>query len=194
MQEAGVVGCRASSIAPVRRCERPSETEMESHWVRRAKARRSSCLMAQSLRSGVSPAAECVQTERPSRRAGLVSPEVSSRHRRACADCFPEPTPSLRLWAASPGATPARRCQHTMRVLSQPSKPELSTWLGVGTFYFGPTVNRDRCTTAHGLKMERAAHNLCGRGVGCGTARSRTEEPFAWFGMSFRQIAYRASG
>jgi len=44
--------------------------------------------MAQSLRSGVSPAAERVPTGKPSRRAGPVSPEVSSRHRRACADCF----------------------------------------------------------------------------------------------------------
>jgi ligand-binding SRPBCC domain-containing protein len=27
-----------------------------------------------------------------------------------------------------------------MRVASLPSKPELSTWLGVGTFYLAPTI------------------------------------------------------
>src|ERR1700682_1137279 len=41
-----------------------------------------------------------------------------------------EPTPSPRLWATTPGATPARLCEHTMRVQYEPSKPELSTWLG----------------------------------------------------------------
>src|SRR5258708_36021235 len=44
--------------------------------------------MAQSLRSAVSPEAERVPTGKPSRPAGPVSPEASSRHRRACADCF----------------------------------------------------------------------------------------------------------
>ena len=34
---------------------------------------------------------------------------------------LPEPTPSPRLWAASPGATPTRLCEHTMRALSQPA-------------------------------------------------------------------------
>ena len=53
---------------------------------------------------------------------------------------LPEPTPSPRLWATAPGATPARLCEHTMRVASRPSKPELSTLVGTGTFYFGPTV------------------------------------------------------
>ena len=51
-------------------------------------ARRSSRLNAQSLRSRVSPEAERVPTGKPSRRTGPVSPEDSSRHRRACADCF----------------------------------------------------------------------------------------------------------
>jgi hypothetical protein len=35
---------------------------------------------------------------------------------------LPEPTPSPRLWAASPGATPARLCEHTMRGFFKPSK------------------------------------------------------------------------
>jgi predicted Fe-S protein YdhL (DUF1289 family) len=50
-----------------------------------------------------------------------------------------EPTPSPRLWATPPGATPTRLCEHTMRVHTGPSKPELSTWLGIGTFYLAPT-------------------------------------------------------
>jgi len=40
---------------------------------------------------------------------------------------------------ASPGATPARLCEHTMRVGELTSKPELSTWLRTGSFYFAPT-------------------------------------------------------
>ena len=33
---------------------------------------------------------------------------------------LPEPTPSPRLWATAPGATPTRLCEHTMRVSSRP--------------------------------------------------------------------------
>src|ERR1700680_5029702 len=51
-----------------------------------------------------------------------------------------EPTPSPRLWATAPGATPVRLCEHTRRVSFKPSKAELSTLVGLGTFYFGPTV------------------------------------------------------
>src|SRR5665213_2663971 len=54
-----------------------------------------------------------------------------------------EPTPSPRLWATAPGATPVRLCEHTMRVSSRPSKPELSTWLETGTFYLAPTRTSD---------------------------------------------------
>jgi hypothetical protein len=36
-------------------------------------------------------------------------------------------------------ATPVRLCERAMRVVNRPSKPELSTWLGVGTFYLAPT-------------------------------------------------------
>jgi hypothetical protein len=42
----------------------------------------------------------------------------------------------------SPGATPAKLCQHNMRVLNRPSEPELSTWLRVGTFYLALTVGQ----------------------------------------------------
>ena len=50
-----------------------------------------------------------------------------------------EPTPSLRLWATAPGATPARLLEHTMGRLTRRSKPELSTLLRTGSFYFALT-------------------------------------------------------
>jgi hypothetical protein len=50
-----------------------------------------------------------------------------------------EPTPSLRLWATAPGATPARLTEHTTGGQADRSKPELSTLLGTGTFYFALT-------------------------------------------------------
>jgi hypothetical protein len=66
-----------------------------------------------------------------------------------------EPTPSLRLWATTPGATPARLTEHTTSGPTGHSKPELSTLLGIGTFYFALTrlesrpqsvYRMDRCT------------------------------------------------
>src|ERR1035441_11082146 len=53
-----------------------------------------------------------------------------------------EPTPSLRLWATAPGATPARLTEHTTGGQADRSKPELSTLLGTGTFYFALTTRR----------------------------------------------------
>ena len=50
-----------------------------------------------------------------------------------------EPTPSRRLWAAALGATPALRIEHTTGGRSGHSKPELSTLLESGTFYFALT-------------------------------------------------------
>ena len=35
--------------------------------------------------------------------------------------------------------TPARLCEHIMRVTDWPAIPELSTWLETGTFYLAPT-------------------------------------------------------
>ena len=43
---------------------------------------------------------------------------------------------------AEPGTTPVRLCEHTMEVEVDPQKQELSTLVGLGTFYFGPTVER----------------------------------------------------
>jgi len=50
-----------------------------------------------------------------------------------------EPTPSHRLWAATPSATPALRVEHTTGSRADRSKPELSTLLESGTFYFALT-------------------------------------------------------
>src|SRR5450432_2075768 len=51
-----------------------------------------------------------------------------------------EPTPSPRLWAAAPGATPALRIEHITGGRGGHSKPELSTLLESGTFYFALTL------------------------------------------------------
>src|SRR5579862_4279324 len=105
--------------------------------------------MAQSLRSGVSPQAD----GRPYRK----SPPRDSIALEGLRRLLPEPTPSPRLWADSPGATPVRLCEYTMGGVDRPSKPELSTWLGVGTFYLAPTrkgpppPNRLRLTLNEGV-------------------------------------------
>src|SRR2546421_12478193 len=54
-------------------------------------------------------------------------------------DCFRSQLRRLGFGQPQPGATPARLCEHTMWVASRPSEPELSTLVGTGTFYFGPT-------------------------------------------------------
>ena len=50
-----------------------------------------------------------------------------------------EPTPSLRLWATAPGATLARLPEHNTDAQGDRSKPERSTLLESGTFYFALT-------------------------------------------------------
>jgi len=50
-----------------------------------------------------------------------------------------EPTPSPRLWATAPGATPALPVEHITGGDSGHSKPERSTLLESGTFYFALT-------------------------------------------------------
>jgi hypothetical protein len=50
-----------------------------------------------------------------------------------------EPTPSLRLWATAPGATPARLIEHITARSGSRSKAELSTLLETGSFYFALT-------------------------------------------------------
>ncbi len=117
----------------------PQSAAVESHrrlrWITilcAGQARRSSRCMAQSLRSGVSPEAERVPTGKPSRRAGPVSPEVSSRHRRACADCFRSQLRRLgfgRLTRRDPGKA--------VRTYHEGCSPTFKT----GTFYLAGSRN-----------------------------------------------------
>jgi hypothetical protein len=51
-----------------------------------------------------------------------------------------EPTPSPRLWVTAPGATPALRIENITGGPAGNSKPELSTLLETGTFYFALTA------------------------------------------------------
>ena len=76
---------------------------------------------------------QSLQTEKPSGRYAL--PEGSRR-------LLLEPTPSHRLWAAAPGATPELLLELNMGARSGRSKPERSTLLGTGTFYFALTQDR----------------------------------------------------
>jgi hypothetical protein len=77
-------------------------------------------------------------TGKPSARNGPVSPGVIERW-EGLRRLLSEPTPSPRLWVSAPGATPARQPQLTTCPKIGTSKPELSTLLGTGTFYFALT-------------------------------------------------------
>ncbi len=72
---------------------------------------------------------------KPSKRTGPISPASLEGFSRLLS----EPTPSHRLWAATPSATPALRVEHTTGSRADRSKPELSTLLESGTFYFALT-------------------------------------------------------
>ena len=104
-------------------------------------AGRSSRFYAQSLRSEISP-----KQWNPVQESPPGAPETSRvlRHRRAFADCFGA-NPVASAFGTPPGATPARLCEHNIRVLNS-LKPELSTWLGIGTFYLAPTKHSSRPT------------------------------------------------
>src|SRR5262252_7663063 len=97
-----------------------------------------------------------------------------------------EPTPSPRLWATSPGATPARLCEHTMEVERRSSKPELSTWLGIGTFYLAPTRGRSHSPRQRALWPEEVRRS--GRQVSEGH-RTRSETR-----ASVQQLGHHATG
>jgi hypothetical protein len=58
--------------------------------------------------------------------------------RRDPADCLGT-NPVASAFGDPSGATPAGLCEHTMRADTSLSKPELSIWLGIGTFYLAPT-------------------------------------------------------
>src|ERR1017187_10305067 len=66
-----------------------------------------------------------------------------------------EPTPSLRLWAAAPGANPALRIEHTTGGRGGHSKPERSTLLESGTFYFALTPIGALCVARSGTDDAR---------------------------------------
>ena len=127
MRAAGVVGCRASLIAPVRRCGGPSEAEMENQVVRRASPA-IFALTGPKPQLGRFTKAMDPDKTMPSWRSGITHGFCVTRGHPPIAS---EPTPSPRLWATAPGATPARLCEHTMRVDLQPSKAELSTLVGI---------------------------------------------------------------
>ena len=131
MRDAEANGCRASSIVRVRRCGKLWNAEtLKPIW----KAR---FFYVQSLSSEISPK----QWIRGLSRALQALRKYSRvlRHRRAPADCFGA-NPVASALGDPPGATPAGLCEHTMGVEPRPSKPELSTWLGIGTFYLAPTL------------------------------------------------------
>jgi hypothetical protein len=113
-------------IAPVRRC---------GDWSRTNKVARSSRCIAQSLRSGVSPAALVVQ-EGPPRRP-VETTRVLIAVWRACADCFRSQLRRLGF-GQPPQARPQGGCANITRGFpSDPQnrnfllcwKPELSTLL-----------------------------------------------------------------
>src|ERR1035437_2117133 len=115
--EARALGCRASSIAPVLRCGK--RLVNETHLVRRA----SPAILA--LYGPKPPLGSFTKSTcrpgRPSSATGCDDPGFN-RCLEGLRRLLPEPTPSPRLWAASPGATPARLCEHTMRVFHKLSK------------------------------------------------------------------------
>jgi hypothetical protein len=67
-----------------------------------------------------------------------------------------EPTPSHRLWAAASSATSALPIELSTGGRSGHSKPELSTLLGIGTFYFALTSGSFRL---HGPRIEAVPHH-----------------------------------
>ncbi len=138
MRAAGVTGCTASLIVPPHRCGSASETERQNPiW---KGARRSSRFMPKAS----APKFHQSNGSRPA----MPSWRSGNTHGFCVTGGLPpiasEPTPSPRLWATPPGATPARLCEHTMRVPNRTANPELSTWLGIGTFYLAPTGHPSR--------------------------------------------------
>src|SRR5450755_1325887 len=71
-------------------------------------------------------------TGKPSARSRPVSPGVIERW-EGLRRLLPEPTPSPRLWAASPDATPVKLCEYYYEGFSMPFK--------LGTFYLAGNRN-----------------------------------------------------
>src|ERR1044072_8117768 len=129
---------------------------MAVHWRQKAKLQlgRRAFFNAQSLGSEISPK-QWIPTERSS--PGAPATLTGSASQEGLPPIASEPTPSPRLWATPPGATPAGLCEHTMRADRRLSIPELSTLAGIGTFYFGPTFAAQRST--HSLTAAMAWKN-----------------------------------
>src|SRR5690242_13126582 len=74
-----------------------------------------------------------------------------------------EPTPSPRLWAAAPGATPVRLCEHTMRVGDRTPKTGTFYLAGNRNFLFGSdTLRVDRFARQTGaLESGRWTYRDC---------------------------------
>jgi len=107
---------------------------------RRAKvARRSSHLLCPKPPLGSSTKAIGLGSTMPSKRSGNTHGFCVTGGHSPIAS---EPTPSPRLWAAAPGVTPALRIEHITGGRRGRSKPERSTLLERGTFYFALTGSR----------------------------------------------------
>src|SRR5690242_11262365 len=66
-----------------------------------------------------------------------------------------EPTPSPRLWAAAPGATPVRLCEHTMRVGDRTPKTGTFYLAGNRNFLFGSDMRDIPRQKNHAVQAER---------------------------------------
>jgi hypothetical protein len=97
------------------------------------------------------------QLESPPKAEGVhnrKAPRAISNHSGGLAPTASGANSVASALGASPGATQAKLCQHNTRVLNRPSEPELSTWLGVGTFYLALTPTQPD-TTAHPIGAEK---------------------------------------
>src|ERR1700694_1218898 len=113
--------------------------------------RRSSRLLAQGLRSEDSPKKwDLSQNQNP---PTALPSEWSG------AD-FSGAIPVASALGAAPGATPPRQLQLTMGGLDGHSKPELSTLLGIGSFYFALTLAKitRQCKDRLWTRVEREPH------------------------------------
>ena len=70
-----------------------------------------------------------------------------------------EPTPSPRLWATAPGATPARLCEHTMRGHKPTFKTGTFYLAGSRNFLFGSDIGIKQRRSARPASMSSPKHS-----------------------------------
>src|SRR5688572_33097724 len=137
MREGRVNGCRAFLIGRVHHCGGRLETRgKQPIWNAGQNRPGKLRVYAQSLSSEVSPSNGSQLNN------ALLALRKNSRvlrHRRAFADCLGA-NPVASALGNRTKRDPVRLCNHTMRVSNRPSKPELSTWPGIGTFYYAATT------------------------------------------------------